>query len=70
MLSRIRKAIVAGISAAVSALLAAAIQKGDPRLGWPETLAALALGVAAGVATWRIPNAKTPAGVTLNGVPR
>jgi hypothetical protein len=55
MLARVRKAIAAGVGAALTGLFTAAIQAGKTP-GWPEVGAALLLGVGAGWATWRIPN--------------
>jgi len=65
MLARVRKALVAGLGAFASGLIAAGVQKGSVQLGWPEVLAAAGLGVAAGLATWRVPNSpRPPVGVT------
>jgi hypothetical protein len=66
MFARVRKAVLAGFGAAVSALVTAAVQKGDWHLGLPEVGAAVVLGLAAGLAVWRVPNAgpKPPEGVT------
>jgi hypothetical protein len=61
MFSRIRKAVLAGIVAAITGAIGAAVQKGDPRIGWPEVGAALAAGLAAGWAVWRVPNTRSSA---------
>lgn len=63
MLARIRKAIAAGIGAALTGLITAAIQKGSAAIDWPEVLAALGLGLAAGLATWKVRNQPTPPAV-------
>jgi hypothetical protein len=69
-MKRIRKAVLAGLATAVSALLTAAMQSGKLP-GVPELGAALALGVAAAWAVWRVPNApQPPAGVTGRYVDR
>ena len=55
---RVRKALVAGVGAALTALITAAVQHG----GIPDAAAigsAVALGVAAAWAVWRVPNAPT-----------
>lgn len=55
-MAKIRKALMAAAGAAVAALVTAAMARG----GMPtaaEIGAALGLGVAAGWAAWRVPNA-------------
>lgn len=55
-MSKIRKALVAGLSAALSALVAA-VASGEG-LSAVVVGGALAAGVVAGWATWQVPNAR------------
>ena len=66
MLARIRKALVAGLAAGVTALVAAAVQNGSITLGPAQLSVALGAAITAAIATWATPNArpKPPAGVT------
>jgi len=59
-MAHLRKAVVAGVGATAAALIAAAIQKGGVP-GVPELGAAVATGLAAAWATWRIPNSQPAA---------
>ena len=65
MLARIRKAIIAGLGGTIAAIGAAYLQKPPVNGGEWVTLvfAALGAGVIVGFATWRVPNAVTPASV-------
>lgn len=56
-LAQIRKALVAGFTALASALATTWLQAGHFP-GWPAVGAAVGFGVAAGIATWRVPNAR------------
>lgn len=63
IMAKIRKALVAAVSAAAAALLGALAQGGVPAdtVGWLAVLGtAASAGLVAGYATWRVPNA--PAG--------
>lgn len=55
MIATIRKALLAGVLAALTTL-GAAMQAGQD-LNWQLVLSALGVGVAAGAATWAVPNA-------------
>ena len=69
-MKRVRKAVLAGLGATVSALVGATLQKGGtPGVG--EVVAAVLAGVLVGVGTWRVPNAAPtpPPGVTGPYVP-
>jgi hypothetical protein len=69
-MARIRKALLAGLGAALTGLITATVQKGAAP-GWGEVWAALGLGIAAALAVYRVPNAPTPpAGVTGRYVDR
>ncbi len=59
-MSKIRKALVAGLIAAAGAVVSAATTTGLPKdqTGWLELLVTAAgVGLAAGLAVWRVPNA-------------
>ena len=64
-MKRVRKAVLAGLGATVTALVTAYVQSGRMP-GWPEVGTAVGLGVASGLAVWRVENAdpKPPAGVS------
>lgn len=62
--TKVRKALVAAVGAFISAEATAAITAGGWP-GWAETGAAVGLGVAAGFAVWRVPNAKAVAPVVV-----
>ena len=54
--TKVRKALVAAVGAFIAAEVAAAVKTGGWP-GWAETGTAAGLGVAAGLAVWRVPNA-------------
>jgi hypothetical protein len=58
-MKRVRKALLAGVGAALTGLITAAEQSGKMP-GVPELGAAVALGIVAAWAVWRVPNAPTP----------
>jgi hypothetical protein len=58
-MKRVRKALLAGVGAALTGLITAAVQKGAAP-GWGEVGAAVGLGIAAALAVWRVPNGPTP----------
>ena len=66
MFARIRKALVAGLAAGITALVAAAVQNGSITLGAAQLSVALGAAITAAIATYGVPNAgpKPPAGVT------
>lgn len=65
MFARVRKAVVAGVAAGITALVGAAVQNGSVTLGLPQLLTALGAAIVAGLAVYRVPNTPTPpAGVT------
>ncbi len=69
MIARIRKAVLAGLTAAAAGTLLGAYVRTGTMPGWPEVGAAVGVGVAAGWAVYRVPNAppRLPEGVNPTG---
>jgi len=62
----VRKALTAALGALIAGIGSAAAAG---KLDWPAAGTALGVAIAAGLATWRIENARTPAPVTIAGRP-
>lgn len=72
-MSKIRKALVAGLIAAAGAVVSALTTTGVPAdsAGWLQLLGAAAgVGIAAALAVWRVPNAPAVARPTDGSVRR
>lgn len=62
LVAKIRKAIVAGIGAMATGLVASAVQQGNLSIGWAAVGSALGLGIASALAVWKIQNKKVEPG--------